>query len=517
MSLLYHCQGNPPHKPLVEDSTLNAWLDRAAVLWPDNDYLIGVDANNTTRFTFAEFAAAVRHSAAVMVRNFGLKPGDMVVIIPENSPYDMITFFAVLRLNASVTIVSGEQAEQRLKDQIDRISPALIISNNSKVTHFDYPFGLGVNIVNSPSDTPLDQLKIEQSDLGEILLFTTGSTSIAKIVRLSQHNFCVNGMALLRHHELAPGKVLFSANPVYYANALGFVVIAAMMSGATGVLLRRFDPFSFLRLAEEYNATHLNMVPATLEAALDAPRAKVPACVQYAVTAAAPLPQSLAHRAYSKHHLRIVQGYGLTETTNFSLIMPIDLTEKDYIAAMVETDNPAVGVPVFGCDVTIIDGEIVMRGQSVMKGYLGNRQATDEAFANDWFHSGDLGQKIDLTSGLTVFRVAGRLKNVVKRRGIAVSLEEMERTLCALPGVRDAAIVATPSDADTRLSGICILEKNQECPSREQLNAVLRNQIGNHCVLDDYVTSDQLPRFANGKLVRHSLADYLKRDQASAD
>lgn len=217
--------------------------------------------------------------------------------------------------------------------------------------------------------------------------------------------------------------------------------------------------------------------------------------------------------------VRILQGYGLTETTNFSTTMPRGLSDAAYRALMLDCDIPSVGTALYGNEVAVLRpdgqraepgerGEVCMRGHNVMSRYQGNPEATAEAFADGWFHSQDLGYEVvEPETGLRFVVLTGRAKNIAKVRGETVSLEEMERALKTLPAVRDAACGTAP---DRFLGEVVVAAV---ATADDTTDAVLLEHLGRFfdpAVLPArFLRLPSIPRTATGKVLRPKLRELL--------
>src|SRR4029079_4781660 len=213
----------------------------------------------------------------------------------------------------------------------------------------------------------------------------------------------------------------------------------------------------YQRCLADHRPAIASVVPSLLETLLlGARRLACPPELRYFVTAAAPLAARTCAAVVAATGVRVVQGYGLTETTNFSTTLPVDLPDDVYRRVMIDAEIPTVGAALLGNEVAVLRedgsraapgerGELCMRGHNVMLAYHGNPEATREAFRAGWFHSQDLGHElVEPTTGSSLFVITGRQKNMAKVLGQAVSLDEMERVLIRLPGVADAACFTVP-------------------------------------------------------------------------
>jgi acyl-CoA synthetase (AMP-forming)/AMP-acid ligase II len=289
------------------------------------------------------------------------------------------------------------------------------------------------------------------------LIGTSGSTAASKLVAQSHANAAANAAAVIKHHHLEAGERLLGCLPIHHVNGLHFTLFGTLTAGAHAILVDGFQPFGYANLLQRFRPRIASVVPNILESLVTTWRdGDLPREFHYFVSAAAPLPARTARSVAAKLRRPVIQGYGLTETTNFSCTLPIDLPDVLYDRLMLDTDVSSVGVAFPGNEVAIfgpdgdrlgpgMKGEICMRGHNVMNGYHNNIEATTEAFRGGWFHSLDIGfEQTFPDDSRTFFVITGRAKNMAKVRGETVSIDEMDRVLRELPGIVDAACVAQP-------------------------------------------------------------------------
>jgi acyl-CoA synthetase (AMP-forming)/AMP-acid ligase II len=262
------------------------------------------------------------------------------------------------------------------------------------------------------------------------------------------------------------------------------------------------------------------VVPTILEVLSDTWRgAAPPSELAYFVSAAAPLTARTARRVVDRLGVPVIQGYGLTETTNFSTTLPTDLPQDVYRRLVLDADIPTIGSALDGNEMAVLDrdcerlaagetGEVCMRGHNVMSRYAANPEATEAAFKGGWFHSGDIGYAVeDEATGRTYFVLTGRIKNIAKVSGESVSLEEMDRVLRAAPEVVDAACVALPH----RLMGEQIVAAVVLSGAEDgvDLRAHLGETFPPAVLPRRIVRLDSLPRTPTGKIIRRELGATL--------
>lgn len=500
----------PQHRVVAWDSLLqplNFWAEKA----PDKEFLVTARES----LTYRQAVSSVAATRDRLRDDWGIGPGSTVVVATSNTWECVVAVLGVIACGGVCVMVSTANPPERTSVQVEAMTPDLVIGPPSTWAPDGVNRVSAVDLV-SRGDGAAVEICYERDRLDEpvLIFFTTGSTAASKPVAQSSYNVLVNTVALGRHLRLEPGRRLLGVLPICFANGLQLSVLAPMVSGATCVLLEEFHPMTYLQQLADAQASVASLVPSMLDALTRTRNPPSLPRLEFFVTAAAPLARDTARATFDKLGKRIVQGYGLSETTNFSTLMPLDLSEAEYRELVLDADIPAVGTALFGNEVVVLDsegrgvelgeiGEVCMRGHSVMLGYEGNPEATDEAFQGGWFHSGDLG-RLNASSdpGRPVLTLTGRLKNIVKIGGVAVSLEELERAIGAVRGVVDVACEAEAhASLGERVVANVVVESSAlslEDAMWKAVGGVLSN--GRAAVTFRYVPV--VERTANGKLLR---------------
>jgi acyl-CoA synthetase (AMP-forming)/AMP-acid ligase II len=174
--------------------------------------------------------------------------------------------------------------------------------------------------------------------------------------------------------------------------------------------------------------------------------------------------------------------------------MPVRLDDAWYAELMLRTDTPPVGRALYGCEVAVLDGEVCVRGHSLMTGYLGNPEATAEALRDGWLRTGDLG-RLDPGPEGPLLTITGRRKHIAKCGGIGVSFEEIERAVRRSPLVSDACCVSRPHTGLGEAVTLFVSPVGGADAARERVAAVVDPaRVGLRIV-----ELEALPRLRSGK------------------
>ncbi len=444
-------QSLPPEAPQLDPlGRVVADLCRWAALQPAAVALTWLpDDGPPETFTYLGLAAAV----AAQSERLSASGANRVALLAGTDPQTVVALLGALAAGVPCLLLNPVDPRARLEDVLATHPCDLVLRSPYVGDH--------VRDIAAPlprlAEGHLSVGGFERHaalDKPALLFGTSGSTAASKVVVQSERCVSANAAAMKLVHRLGPGTRIMGGLPLYHVNGVHLTVMAPVHAGAEVVLPQTLSVLGHGRLLENNPVDLASVVPPVLEGmTVTAGRWRPPSRLRYVVTAAAPLSASLAHRFTDRVGVRLVQGYGLTETTNFATTVPVDLDEADHRAMLLDTDPPSVGVAVPGNVVAVLDeagqlleagvvGEVCVRGLNVMEGYAGRPDLTVESFAGGWFHTGDLGYWRSGPGGVPFFFLTGRLKNVAKVSGEAVSLEEVDRAALAVPGVVDAACVA---------------------------------------------------------------------------
>jgi long-chain acyl-CoA synthetase len=350
-----------------------------------------------------------------------------------------------------------------------------------------------------------------------LIFFTSGTTGAPKAVVQSHYSVAQNALSLTEHHAIRPGQRLMCVLPLHHVNGLEFTILSVLLGGAHVFISRGFDGLQFWPTVGAHDIHIVSLVPNLLRLLADRPglRGQQEHQLRYAVSAAAPLSTNIATSAYTRLGLRIVQGYGLSEVTNFSCLMPPGISDEAYERWMLHGRRTSIGPALPGQEVQILgaggpalpeeEGEVLIRGHCVMSGYLHNEKATEEAFEGGWFHTGDLGYFLPDDSGLPYIHISGRIRDIAKRSGAMVNLLEVDEALVSIEGVADAAAAAFPNRwVDEEIGAIVVRGAQSELDE---------HRVIEHCrrllpfpeVPKAIVFVDEVPRTATGKVRRSEI------------
>jgi amino acid adenylation domain-containing protein len=470
------------------------------------------------RLSYAELDArsnALAHSLVVA----GVARGDRVVIFADNTVETVVSFWAVLKANAVVSIVNPLTKSDKLAYLLNDCRPTALISDKHLERVFSAPARdcrhLKTVIVSGTRSweealargerTAPPARKCIDIDLAAII-YTSGSTGDAKGVMLTHRNMLAACASISSYLELAPDEVILGVLPLAFDYGL-YQMIMAFCVGARLVLERSFAfPAQVLKVMAEERVTGFPGVPTifALLAEFKAIKDYDLSSIRYVTNTAAALP--VKHILMLKDLFpaaRIYSMYGLTECKRCTYLPPKDLERKPA----------SVGIAIPNTEMWIVDendrrvgpgvvGQLVIRGATVMKGYWEKPEATASKLkpgplpGEQVLYTGDYCRMDE--EGYLYF--VGRMDDVIKSRGEKVAPKEVELVLMNIPGVKEAAVVGVPDPIlGQAVKAFVVFESGAHVPEK-QLQKECQSRLENFMVPKYIVSVPSLPKTDTGKV-----------------
>jgi acyl-CoA synthetase (AMP-forming)/AMP-acid ligase II len=490
----------------IPDVALTPFLLDRAAMWGDQTALI--DASTGQTLTFRAWADRVRRTAASLAGR-GLKKGDVLAIVSPNCPDYSVAFHAASLLGAIVTTINplytAEEMEKQLNDAgaTVLVTAAIVREKASQaaanLVREIFVFGESFDALLETDDASPDVAIDARNDV-VALPYSSGTTGLPKGVMLTHRNLVANilqcGVFGLRHDDVTLGFL-----PFFHIYGMEVIMNLSIYTGATLVTMPRFDLEQCLKTIERHRITYAYLVPPCVLAL-----ARSPLVDNYDLrslrtifSGAAPLSPEVANAAGQRLGCSVTQGYGMTETSPGT-------------HATRGGGEPGVGPPVPNTEARIVDivtgapfgpneeGEIVVRGPQVMKGYLNRPDATAAMIdADGWLHTGDIGYATASGS----FVVVDRVKELIKYKGMQIAPAELEALLLTHPGVADAAVVAMPDEEAGQIPKAFVVLRSPA--TAEEIQSYVACRVAPYKKLRRVEFCDAIPRSPSGKILRRML------------
>ena len=478
---------------LAEESLPAAWRRRAEAA-PERPALWAAGPGWLTRDGLEEASRRV----AGRLHRAGLAPGDRVLCSAATSMELVVAYLAALRLGLVVVPANTAYREREIAHVVGDAEPRGAIVDDPRRGEWARAAAGGDLLVVAPEvdlpDGEAPELDVAGRGDPALICYTSGTTGAPKGAVLRHGNLLASAEALRLAWRWVQDDRLVLALPLFHIHGLGVGLHGTLLTGASAVLLPRFDPDAVLDAARDHEATLFFGVPTMYARLAGSPRVGELASLRLLVSGSAALPPTVFERLAERAGQRPLERYGMTETV-MNVSNPHDGERRPG----------TVGLPLPGVELRLAegDGEVLLRGPNVFDGYWRNPEATAEAFdADGWFRTGDLGG-LDERGYL---RIEGRSKELIITGGYNVHPREVEELLLEHPGVAEAAVVGTPSEEwGEQVTAFVVPADPGAPPDREELLAFAAERLAGfkRPRVVHYVES--LPRNALGKVLKHEL------------
>jgi len=543
-------------------TSVQSLIDEAAAKFGDKYLCDFMDR----RFTFREMLALINR-AAKGFQQLGVKKGVHVGLFLPNTPHYIIAFFGILKAGGTVVNYSPLDAAKELAHKIEDSQTDIMVTLGLNATYPQmggmlgktrlkklvvgqlqevlpfpknllFPFARRKDIAAVPNDerhvawrklldndgrfspVPVTDPKEEVA----VLQYTGGTTGVPKGAMLTHANLVAAQHQAKVWTEgdppvLEEGKEkVLAVLPLFHIYALTIIMLSGIRGGSEIILHPRFDLKAVLSDIDRKKPTIFPGVPTMYMAIITAPDvAKYNlSSLKYCGSGGAPLPVEIQEKFEAMTGCKLVEGWGMTETSAPGLLTPIYGSRK----------KGSAGLPAPGCVVDIVDvddplkllplgqtGEICITGPNVMKGYWNKPEATAEAFAGGRLHTGDVGY---MDEDGFVFLV-DRKKDMIISGGFNVYPRNIEDAIYLHPSVEEVTVIGIPDDYRGQSAKAFIkLKAGAESLTFDDLKAFLQDKIGKHEMPVAIEIRKALPKTIVGKLSKKELVEEEAKKHAAA-
>ncbi|KAJ7970691.1 4-coumarate CoA ligase [Quillaja saponaria] len=522
---IFHSLRHPPIHLPPYDTPLSAAdyafsLQRNS-LWSNSVALI--NSATAQRVLYSEFIYQTKTLATNLRSAIGLYKGDTAFLLSPNLSQVPILYFALLSIGVVISPANPISTEFEISRLIKLCKP--VIAFATSLTVHKLPKLRYQNILlDSPefdsltttANSCVERGEVNQGDLAAIM-YSSGTTGKIKGVMLTHRNLIA--ITASYHSQRAereqPAVVL---SPVPYFHVIGFFYsVKSVGLNETVVVMERFGFTKMLRAVEEFRVTNLGVVPPLVVALVkndsdgyDLRTLEGVAC------GGAPLGKDvIAAFTHRFPKVLVTQGYGLTETSG-----PVSRTIGDEEVCQ----RGSVGKLEGGLEAKIVDpdtddvlppgkqGELWIRGPPIMKGYVGDPEATSATLSKDgWLRTGDLCY-IDNRGFLYI---VDRLKELIKYKGYQVPPAELEQLLQSHPEILDAAVIPYPSEEAGQVPVAFVVRQPQSCIGEAEVMDFVSKQVAPYKKIRRVAFVSSIPKNAAGKILRRELREVVLPSSSS--
>lgn len=551
MQWLAHYEKEVPQSLDYANIPLHTYLEMAQREFPESPALHFMGKRMTFRELYRETELFSR-----VLQHLGVKKEDRVALMLPNIPQAVIAYYAALQIGAVVVQTNPMYMERELEHQLADSKAAVMVCVDlvyekvaavfpkTQLEHIivtsvkDYlPFpknvlyplklrkeGKTINIPRDPSVLhwsiameqslpPLNKPDIDPEEDIALLQYTGGTTGPAKGVMLTHFNLVANTEQIkVWNHRARKGKeCILAVLPFFHVYGMTAVMNLSMSLAAEMLLIPKFDPDTILKTINKMRPTLFPGAPPMYVGLINHPNLQnydigsINACL----SGAAPLPREVQEKFELATGGRLVEGYGLTESSPVTHANPIWGQRK----------NGSIGIPIPDTEAKIVDsetgeelphgevGELAVRGPQVMRGYWNRPEETANTLKDGWLYTGDMATMDE--EGY--FYIVDRKKDIIVAGGFNIYPREVEEVLYGHEAVLECTVAGVPDEYRGETVKAYIVLKEGKYVSADELELFCRERLSAFKVPRLYEFREELPKALAGKVLRRVLVEEEKR------
>ncbi|GGC74588.1 AMP-binding protein [Hoyosella rhizosphaerae] len=486
-----------------------------------------IDGPSGQVMTYGQLIAHINGVAGALAAR-GVKPGDVVALHSPNIPAFGAVFHGILRAGATATTVNALYTADDIANQLNDSGAVLLFTvspllpqavagaekaglDASKVIVLDGAPGHESLRDLLTEGAPAPTVTFDPSERLAVLPYSSGTTGRPKGVMLTHKNLVAN---VSQTNGLIGGKPqrILAVLPFFHIYGMTVLLNLALLNRSTLVTMPKFDLDEFLRISSEHKCTQIFIAP-PIAVAL----AKHPAVdsvdlssVELVFSGAAPLDANLGHAVEKRLGCIVRQGYGMSEMSPVSHLIPLDRADVplDSVGFTIPNMECKLVDPVSEKEIPVPEsgvseaGELWCKGPNVMPGYLNNAQATAETITDDGFlRTGDMAT----VSAEGVVTIVDRLKELIKYKGYQVPPAELEALLLSHPQIADAAVIGVIDSEGEEVPKAYVVQQAEAGLTEDDVMEFVAAKVSPHKKVRAVEFIDVVPKSAAGKILRKDL------------
>lgn len=510
-----------------ENSIISDFIAKSAADFPQKPAIIFM--GNEISYQLLDIYV---NKVAAALSSLGVKKGDRVAIMAPNCPQYIISFHGVLRAGAIVVQVNPMYVERELEHILNDSGAETIIAfeafyqrikavkevtslKNVILFQFGQPAGeysgeaqdFNNFLASATGDPPKFNFNVTQ-DVA-VLQYTGGTTGVSKGAVLTHRNILANALQASTWVKAVYGnEILLTIVPMFHSYGMSSGMNYSIYNAATNVLLPRFEINEVLETIDKYKPTVFPGVPTMYIAIINHPEVSKfdISSINYCICGSATLPAQVSHKFHQLTGGKLVEGYGLSETSPSTHCQPLNGVQKEG----------SIGLPFPDVDAKIVDletgarelppneiGELIVKGPNAMKGYWNMPEETANTLRDGWIYTGDIA-KMDEDG---YFFIIDRKKDMVIVGGFNVYPRDIEEVLFEHSKVQEAVVVGVPDLYRGEAVKAFIVLKEGVAATQEDIISFCKQKLAAYKVPKSVEFRDQLPKTIVGKVLRRCLRD----------
>ncbi len=402
-----------------------------------------------------------------------------------------------------VTIPKFMEIIKEIKDELPNLEHVIVIGDKVEGTLNFW------ELMDKSSSNPPPELSINEKEDSAAILYTSGTTGFPKGVLQTHFNIRRDAEMIKDFLKAQENFRFMLILPLFHVNAQIVTVMAPFTIGASCILTPGFSAQTHWETVAKYKASTFSAVPTILSILLKMPHENLDlSSLKFVICGAAPLPVEVFREFEDTFKCRIIEGYGLTEGTCASSVNPIPTDTED------RRKIGSIGIPLPGNEMKIVDsdgndlppnskGEILVKGDNVMKEYFKNPEANADTLKDSWLYTGDIGHMDE--DGF--FYITDRKKDMIIRGGENIYPREIEEILYSHPAVSLATVIGVRDDIYGELPKAFVVLKEGKSVTTEEILKFCKENLADFKVPKYVEFRDDLLKTPTGKIMKQPLRD----------
>ena len=507
--------------------------DRVKRYKGDNFITFYSDDEDLIKLNYKEFYVKVNQLANLLISE-GVKKGHKIATYSYNHIDTVILYFACWLIGAIVVPININEEDSRILYILNNSNSKIIFTRENLFSKLNEVVrNLKIIVIDKINFSEFsDELNVDYKIYKEteaLIVYTSGTTGNPKGVVLTHYNLLVDACYISEWHKMIEHDSIMCVLPIHHVNGTVVTIMAPLYAGARIILNQKFHTNRFFNILESEKVKIVSVVPTLLQFLIHSDEQTNKYNLtkfSHIICGAGPLTCELARSFEKRFSLKIVHGYGLSETTCYSCFIPMNLDEKEHYKWQNEYGFPSIGIPLDCNDMDIQNengnslgenekGEIVIKGLNVMKNYFDNEEANEFAFKNGWFRSGDEGFYKTDEKGNKYFFISGRIKELIIRGGVNISPFEIDEVLSDCPYIISGISVGFENSwYGEEIGAVVILKDEYKNGNREHLESEIKKycwkQLPFNKVPKVIKFLEELPVTSTGKYQRNRVKDLFE-------
>ena len=483
------------------------------------------------RFTYAQYAERADRLAHALT-SLGIRQGDRVAFLGPNGHPLLEAYYGVVQMGAILmplnVRLTPADFEFMLNDAettaiiVERAMLGLIAPIRANVPSLKHVILVGAGDAGGDPDYeqllaaapahPYTAPAMDEDDVAEIF-YTSGTTGKAKGVMLTHRNLYANAFAFMTGLGMRDDDTMLHTIPLFHVNGWG-TPHALTAIGGRHICIRAFEPRLVLEMIQREGVTLTALVPTMVNMLINFPELDQydTSSLRQIIVGGAPSPWAFVQEVRNKLGCEYVVGYGMTESSPILSVSYLKETLRGLPAEQQARYMAKTGLPVQGVEVRVVDdqgndvprdgetaGEIVARGDNIMKGYWRRPEETAQTIRDGWLHTGDMAT-VDAEGYMSI---VDRAKDIIISGGENISSVEVEDALYDHPAVLEVAVIAAPDPRWGEIPVAVVALKPDAAATEEEIIAFSRERLAHFKAPKKVEFVDTLPRGGTGKILKN--------------